>query len=633
LHCIRPSHDRPYDLLVVPPDKVQSEYFTISASGVIHFRPGQLSEITPLSEWAHQSMLCRVLSSTIFKFYRHRKCLALWRANARYKVYCRCRLRLARTSLFAQPGSVKPLVQAHGLIRDVAEVQVLRIPGGCCQLAEFMEMQHEVCSKPAAGAQKRLTRTHDALVVLLEGVVAKARSALDTGPPPWQMTATGTRSKSMNQEKQDARGRQRHRQLAEEQVAMLGACIRLVDYMLQTTLVSLVWGAASEVRRRVEAAASDPQHKLFLAAVSFGKDGVALNPPKEQFMRIFPWLWEDLFNVADSLPALVTSRMLAPSNTRGWVRQTVRSIFTRDPSWRACASRIQDCVGRQFSDAHGRAQEMYEPYRQILHYGQTWDEARFVSQEHTYETLHRQMEIMRRFQEDLSKFRAQKAVGIILLDAKPLYSSLASVPEAALSVMKQLLTQLAREKCLSGYRRLDLACKALADHSGEGSLKEPPATFDAFARTLEAVVAEQDIIDDTVDEVVRIYELLKRYSVRVPLDDQLQRDLLHGRHDDLVHKILPDAKLFAEQQRRQQQSHEQESAELEEEDSLLVTFHDPVESHVDFNAFGGTAPLQAAFGSAASTMQPHDLLRTRRSDGSPDSFVTQEDGVPGPVSP
>lgn len=66
----------PYDLLTVPEAKItsQMEYFTISASGVVHFRPGQLSECLALSEWVHQAMMYRVLMSmTFFRYYAHRR--------------------------------------------------------------------------------------------------------------------------------------------------------------------------------------------------------------------------------------------------------------------------------------------------------------------------------------------------------------------------------------------------------------------------------------------------------------------------------------------------------------------------------------------------------------------------------
>ena len=60
---------RPYDLTVVPRKAIHSEYFTISASGVVHISPGVPSAFVSLAEWIRESTLFNVLSS--IRFFKH----------------------------------------------------------------------------------------------------------------------------------------------------------------------------------------------------------------------------------------------------------------------------------------------------------------------------------------------------------------------------------------------------------------------------------------------------------------------------------------------------------------------------------------------------------------------------------
>ncbi|CAE7749370.1 DNHD1 [Symbiodinium sp. CCMP2592] len=140
---VKSEHFAPYDLVVVPEDQanagffltffvedstVNPEYFTISATGIVHVAPGQLSECISLTDWMHQSLMFRVLQTiNFFKFYMHKKVITQWSTNARYEVYCHHRQRLSRCCFFAKPMFVDSLVQVNSLVREVEEVKVMHI--------------------------------------------------------------------------------------------------------------------------------------------------------------------------------------------------------------------------------------------------------------------------------------------------------------------------------------------------------------------------------------------------------------------------------------------------------------------------------------------------------------------------
>ena len=76
----------PYELIVVPKEKLsKSEYFTVSATGVMHIKKGKSerfsswihisrcdadahAEFTPLSDWVHEKIMFGLLKK--LKFYR-----------------------------------------------------------------------------------------------------------------------------------------------------------------------------------------------------------------------------------------------------------------------------------------------------------------------------------------------------------------------------------------------------------------------------------------------------------------------------------------------------------------------------------------------------------------------------------
>jgi dynein heavy chain, axonemal len=109
---VSPDQFRPYDLVKVDeeddnPRSQETEYFTISAQGVVHVqffqRKGSGVEQVPtefmtLSQWMHQSTLFNVLTSmNFFKHYLIGKVFALWKGNVRFKMFNRTRQALAKS--------------------------------------------------------------------------------------------------------------------------------------------------------------------------------------------------------------------------------------------------------------------------------------------------------------------------------------------------------------------------------------------------------------------------------------------------------------------------------------------------------------------------------------------------------
>jgi hypothetical protein len=73
---------------VVAREEVNPEYFTISASGVVHLQAGARAEFSPLGEWMREKSIFNVLTRmNFFKHYLVYKCYHSWRSSVRQKLF------------------------------------------------------------------------------------------------------------------------------------------------------------------------------------------------------------------------------------------------------------------------------------------------------------------------------------------------------------------------------------------------------------------------------------------------------------------------------------------------------------------------------------------------------------------
>ncbi|XP_062910989.1 dynein heavy chain domain-containing protein 1 [Mobula hypostoma] len=75
---------RPYDLVVVPKEKVDAEHFVFSTFGVLSVCPSQESQVMSLGEWQREAMVWRALRHIpFFKNYLLRKAFTQWYRNTK----------------------------------------------------------------------------------------------------------------------------------------------------------------------------------------------------------------------------------------------------------------------------------------------------------------------------------------------------------------------------------------------------------------------------------------------------------------------------------------------------------------------------------------------------------------------
>lgn len=517
------------NLTVVPETLAKPEHYTISANGVFHVCPGEMSECTPLSVWMHHGMLHSVLKSMpFFKHFTYQKNFQHWRTNARYEAYCRQRQKLSNKCFLAKPMFVGPLAKVHKLVTDVQELPLLSLSQESQRLHDFRATQLEVSSNPNTGAHAQLERKQDVILDVLADLVAKVQQVLaGMSIANTQDQGRGrAKSKSIVQEKQEAREKAKRLQMAERDVASLRSFIKLTDYMLQGARVACVHDAALAFAKRL-----GNGHRMFTVDAHFERDGVVLSPSREDFSREMSRVWDGALQ-AVLVPALASSQQFKKYFlTELRQEQTVEKILNGCQAYRAQLQRIDKAISDQFCAAEAGASEAYMHYHHIYNFGERWDGDDFSRQVHTFESLSAQIQQMNDFKAELSSFRLNRAFGAIHVNGVGLRSTLEPVPEQALVVMMRSLASLAHQTCLTTTQQLTISIKSLDERPAT------PQSVENFEKLCGATHEQLERSSELKDDLEDAWRLLLKQGYRISMEDQLLVEVLRARRKDLEDKL------------------------------------------------------------------------------------------------
>jgi len=533
----------PYDLEVACDENIQQEYFTISASGIVHFRAGQLSECTPLAEWLHQSTMYRVLSAVpFFRLFQQRRCLTHWRASARYSAYCQLRRVLAHGCLFARPSFAGQLGRAHAHACDIQAIALVSPPEGHCQLAAFEKAQQHA----VAEAQHALEGRQEEIESDLANVVKRLAQAAEAKAPsqcPAIYTLGKVRSrplsKSMAQEREEAQRQVRFRRALQWDSSRFGDCVRLVELMLRASVVVAVARCAARLRTWATGVAADAASAgaasaapgpvsggIFLLAVEMNGEGaLELSPTKDELVDSFEGILRNIEDFASSANWSFSARgKLGPhlhseSGTR--MPQEQRPLRSVHGGYRANVAEVFGAIRGASHEAKNLANETYARYARIHRYGAAWSETAFAAQQHSYEDVAGDLQLMRDFDAELQpgRFRMQRSAGrLLVLDARNLRERLAAVPNAALPAMKRALAAIARDTCAAAVRRLDTARLV-------SSMVRP---FELTRGGSETDADNPRAVEAQLERVQAMYRLLKDFNVKVGVEEEVGLDALQA---------------------------------------------------------------------------------------------------------
>jgi len=428
----------PYALSVVPQERAHPEHFIISASGVIHVSPGQLSEHTSLFEWMRGSSMFSVLASMpYFRLYGRRKSFIQWRAAAQHEHYRSRREQLRGRCLLAKPRFAEPLVTAYGLARAVQEGPFVQFKNRAYRVQEVAGMCSTAHAGPAKTAHELVVKRHGSITAILDRLV----SCVQRAPQEQQQQRAlqeltrkeGGPSKSMAGARAEARSRARREHVLGHDILRLGDCVRVVDYVYQASQVDIVLQVAAALRQWLSA-----RPRLFVVSVAFGADGaVVLDPNRGKFYEAFGDLWSNVLSTLKALPAVAS--LSEYKDLRGVSEhKKMRGACSAPQLCADFARQFQAAVCRNYDDLRGLASELYAPLLPIHRFGLAWDEERFLAQAHAPDELAHLAGMMRDFREDAGRIRLHGNAGPLGWDAAGLRDRLARVPERVLGALGRM---------------------------------------------------------------------------------------------------------------------------------------------------------------------------------------------------
>jgi len=520
---------RPYDLVVVPRKKVKSEYFTISASGVVHIQPDEASEVTPLAEWSHQSAMFNVLRKIrAFKHYLDAKMFRQWRANVRYRIFCKQRQAVQQSLFLARPSFCQPLFEVNKIMTELDTTSLTRLKADVCQVETFTKDQTDQRAAAAKKLESLVERMQAVVHKVCEGVKERARAYdhsvanddLNNSRFAHHLMGGNTKAKPMHTIKRERAERIRLLKHAIQEANMLGDFIRLVDYMEVEHLTQIATTASAEFLRELQT-----QRKAFFwTTVTFGenKQQLQFSPTNAEMHRTMNQMLDGLVATADTVERIIETPRFKPyfaAPVPDYPKVDV--IVKQHKAFITAKSGIDHKVNEDFLTAE-QTISFLERHRPVYDFGEQWSFEKYSASEHTVEGIEADMRQQVTWTIGIKRIRDFYDAGMFQVVTRKLKMHLLPITANALAGMRDLLLRLFHDQCLSMMDQFQQRMKQL-DHDPAAL-----AQFANYVETFNRIKGENRDLHDRTRKISMMHRLLVEHEVRISSHDAVAYDDLQA---------------------------------------------------------------------------------------------------------
>eukprot|EP00960_Hanusia_phi_P047196 758288-Hanusia_phi.AAC.1 len=514
---------RPYDLVVIPREEIKSEHFTISASGVVHINPGVPAQFTPLSEWWRASSIFSTLRTIpFFKNYLVSKTRLLWFENVRYRKYCQIRRRLVSRLFLAKKAFFSILMEINRQTVDVRNVKFIQVKDKTTySIDDFAESQTGVRSQATKVFESICDKVQTLLEKVCEDVSSRVRQ-LELGPKEDEAANSNgkVRSKSMQQEKQEAIARQRALALARQEVGLLTNFIRLADYMMVESLMTLTVESTEDFLGMLQST-----HKVgvYSITLSMARGRILYSPELSDIQAMMEIFLDALLNCVQSVPRLLYMSVFKPHFDDKVIGPNLMDMIKTSTVWKQICREIDEVILRDFNDMVTYS-EFAKAYFPIFEYAADYDHDSFKNQDHLQNSRSIKLEMLklRGWGEDLDRMKLQNVSGIFQVDSKTLKHFLVNEKDRVLEDMKSVVLEAAKESCAKVLSDFQQKIKMLSKKPT--SLKD----FASYVETKNAITNELKVLMTSSQTVDEMYKVLVQFDVKIPSAQMVLLDDLHG---------------------------------------------------------------------------------------------------------
>uniref|UniRef100_A0A8D2CNI4 Uncharacterized protein n=1 Tax=Sciurus vulgaris TaxID=55149 RepID=A0A8D2CNI4_SCIVU len=227
----------PYNLIVVPPNKVNPEHYIFSPFGILHVHPVEGSETMTLGTWHRHSVLWQQLQ--FIPFFKHcllRKALTCWKKTVRLRGLCRLRTLLGNQLLLAIPHFGAGLLHINRLLQEFHSVSWL--PQEPDQCYELLDLQ-KALAKENYKALRLLHRFLKLCTSILK-LVHEDTYYMQQNLQEYVKICNRTGQGSIYIQRVQCQKLKQKLKQAETWLLQLGKLARLINYMISQSLVSIL---------------------------------------------------------------------------------------------------------------------------------------------------------------------------------------------------------------------------------------------------------------------------------------------------------------------------------------------------------------------------------------------------------
>ncbi|XP_033127107.1 dynein heavy chain domain-containing protein 1-like isoform X2 [Anneissia japonica] len=324
LNKARTRHFRPYDLVVVPKHKANpDEHWIISCFGIMHKVRGQPAESLELFDWHREAVLWSTITKIpFFKYFITRKVFLRWRANRRYKDFCKTHQHIASILLKASPSFGSALLHVSRLVQELHTVEFLPFDKSrCYTLVEFDQITR---TKKRAG-ELLLEKFFEYCKLVVDTTCNDLIAKLNFCEAQTKSDKLIFSKDSLHVQRLKKEQREKNLKDAQDEAKYLGNFVKLVDQMLLTHLLALARAnICTFVNNTMVEGQKADRKALYAAKLVFNESScLSLFPSKEKFSNtvtsalqaVAQVMWEKAKSMEDGSLADQGKNMDATSGT------------------------------------------------------------------------------------------------------------------------------------------------------------------------------------------------------------------------------------------------------------------------------------------------------------------------------
>ena len=313
----------PYDLRVVPKEKIGKDYFIITPTGISHAypvndpnrkdkgkNPEQVAEFYTLSDWMYQSTLFNIMRRiNYFKQYLPFKLFSMWRNFNRFKKFQTVRKELSEKLFLTKPAFVEKMIQANSQINKISKVSLQKIYGETAWVSSGMSDFESTQRKEFENAKSQFKKIIEEEVFktlreLYKNISTRLKEVREIDETENSKTLQELKNKSMSNLRLEKIKRKKLIQLASSDEKAFDDYVTMTDLMCVEMLYKLNRQNLLEMNRTLKSRKVNQAY--FTLRLSFAEGEVALTPNLDIMTSKFKELFHGMIDTIIEAPRFIS---------------------------------------------------------------------------------------------------------------------------------------------------------------------------------------------------------------------------------------------------------------------------------------------------------------------------------------